>query len=141
MGAPDRKNAGGTPALPDDGVARAAKVSVRAGGGGFFADVGHADGFGLLGQGRGACDCADFFGVGGENCAGGWRLGCVWEAERDAAAVDLAAGADAFDDFLAGVAAFGVADVGVFEAGFVGDLFFAEVVAEPGDGVVRGGGR
>ena len=70
--------------------------------------------------------------------AGGGSLG--WEAERDAAAVYLAAGADAFDDFLAGVAAFGVADVGVFQAGFVGNLFVAEVVAEPGDGLFEAKG-
>jgi hypothetical protein len=105
------------------------------GGGGFFADVGDADGVGLFGHGRRAGDGADFFGVGGEDCAGGGRLVCAWEAKSDAAAVDLAAGTDAFDDFLAGVAAFRVTDVGVFEAGFVRDLFVAEVVAEPWDGL------
>ena len=57
------------------------------------------------------------------------------EAERDAAAIDLAAGAHAFDDFLTGVAAFDVTDVGVLQAGFVGDLLVAEIVAEPRDGM------
>src|SRR5580698_701037 len=130
---PDQKNAGGTPALRGDNGIAGREGQQRTGGGGFFADIGEADGVGLLWKGRGTGDGADFFGVRGENCAGGGRLACLREAERDAAAVYLAAGADALDDFLAGVAAFRVADVGVFETGFVGDLFIAEVVAEPGN--------
>ena len=43
----------------------------------------------------------------------------------------MAARTHALDDFLAGVAALRVADVRVFQASFVRDLLFAEVVAEP----------
>ena len=62
----------------------------------------------------------------------GWRFGGI-DFQGDAGAIDLAAGADAFDDFLSGVAALGIADVRVLQACFVRNLFLAEIVAEPGN--------
>src|SRR5207247_8593708 len=53
------------------------------------------------------------------------------QTEPDALTVDLSARPHAFHDFLAGVAAFGVADVAVLQSCLVRDLFLAEVVAEP----------
>src|SRR5262249_51915226 len=40
-------------------------------------------------------------------------------------------GAHTFDDLLTGVAAFGVADVRVLQARFVGNLLLTEIVTEP----------
>src|SRR4029077_4678147 len=63
--------------------------------------------------------------------------GLSGETQADAAAVDLAAGANALHDFLAGVTALGVADVAVLQGGFVRNLVFAEVIAEPGDALLE----
>src|SRR6266851_845682 len=106
---------------------------------GFFAGVAHSEDARRVPGSCGSRDVADFFAVERE---GRFRLGdnIAGKGEADALAVDLATGADARDDFLAGVAAFGVADVAVLQAGFVGDLFFAEVVAEPGDALSEAGG-
>src|SRR5713226_8628370 len=106
---------------------------------GFFAGVAHPEDAGRVPGSCGSRDVADFFAVEGE---GRFRFGdgVAGKRETDALTVDLAAGADALDDLLAGVAALGVADVGVLQAGFVGDLLFAEVVAEPGDALSKAGG-
>src|SRR5258708_1102587 len=103
----------------------------RAGGGLFTAEIGHADRSVERGRKGGAGGEAGFFAFGEEGCAGRRRLRRV-VFESDADAIDLATGAHTFDNFLSGVAAFRVADVGVLQAGFVGDLLFAEVVSEPG---------
>jgi hydroxyacylglutathione hydrolase len=97
---------------------------------GFLPDVTHADGDGQRWRRGSAGDVAGFFSANGQNLA---RRRRRWTAENkiDAAAVHLAARTHALDDFLAGVAALGVADVRVLQAGFVRDLLFAEVVAEP----------
>ena|ERR1700680_4409974 len=109
-------------------------------GGGFFpAEVGHADGGVERGRKGGASGEAGFFAFGEERRAGRRRLRRI-VFESDTHAIDLAAGAHAFDDFLAGVAAFGVADMGVLQAGFVGNLLFAEVVAVPGDALLKARG-
>ena len=69
------------------------------------------------------------------------REACVSAVfQRDADAIHLAAGAHAFDDFLAGVAALGVADVGILQTRFVGNLLFAEVVAVPGNALLEARG-
>src|SRR5260370_24920136 len=103
----------------------------RAGGGLFTAEIGHADRSVERGRKGGAGGEAGFFAFGEEGCAGRGRLRRV-VFESDADAIDLATGAHTFDNFLARVAAFRVANVGVLQAGFVGNLLFAEVVSEPG---------
>src|SRR6266446_586749 len=103
----------------------------RAGGGLFTAEIGHADRSVERGRKGGAGGEASFFAFGEEGCARRGRLRRV-VFESDADAIDLATGAHTFDNFLAGVAAFRVADVGVLQAGFVRDLLFAVVVGEPG---------
>src|SRR5258708_4691188 len=97
---------------------------------GFFPDVAHANDASWIPDSCGSGDVADFFSVESQER---FRFGddIPGKSQPHALAVDLAAGAHALDDLLAGVAAFGVADVGVLQAGLVRDLFFAEVVAEP----------
>src|SRR5882724_11410247 len=97
---------------------------------GFFAGVAHTNGARGIPDPRRSRDVANFFAVLSQQRVrpGDYISG---KNELNALAVDLPAGAYALDDLLAGVAAFGVADVAVLQAGFVGDLFFAEVVAEP----------
>src|SRR4029077_2766202 len=90
------------------------------------------------------CECRSrdetgFFAVRGQNIAGGGD-GSTGETQADAAAVHLAAGAHALDDFLAGVTALGIADVAVFQRGFVRDLPFAEVIAKPRDPLLEAKG-
>src|SRR5713226_8732008 len=99
---------------------------------GFLADVAHSEDARWVPGLGGSGDVADVFAVQRQRRI---RLGhrIAGEEQFDAAAVYLAAGADALDNLLAGVAAFGVADVAVLQAGFVRDLFFAEVIAEPWD--------
>src|SRR6266852_5233020 len=106
---------------------------------GFFAGVAHPEDAGRVPGSCGSRDVADFFAVEGE---GRFRFGdgVAGKRETDALTVDLAAGAHALDDLLARVAALGVADVSVLQAGFVGDLLFAEVVAEPRDALSEAGG-
>ena len=99
---------------------------------GLFAGVGHGDDARRVPYFCRASDEADFFGVEGERGAGGGD-GFASKEEVDALAVDLAAGANALDNFLAGVAAFGVADVGVLQARFVRDLFLSEIITKPRD--------
>src|SRR6266851_5767388 len=106
---------------------------------GFLAGVAHANDAQRVPGSSGAGDVADFFAVQtkrgacfGHNVAG--------KGQPDTLAVDLATGAHTFDDFLAGVATFGVADVGILQTGFVRDLFFAEVVDEPWDALGKAGG-
>jgi len=98
--------------------------------GGFFADVAHTNDARWVPNPRGAGDVADFFAILCDE-----RVRCrdyiAGKNKLNALAVHLAAGAHSLDDFLAGVAAFGVTDVAVLQSGFVGDLFFAEVVPEP----------
>src|SRR5258708_37193805 len=106
--------------------------------GGFFADIAHSNDARRFPAARGARDVADFFAVQRQRCAP-LRHNLAGKSQPDTLAVDLAAGAHALDDFLAGVAAFGVADVAVLQTGLVGDLFFAEVVAKPRD-ALRGTG-
>src|SRR5438552_3809586 len=45
--------------------------------------------------------------------------------------------AHTFDNFLAGVAAFGIADVRVLQTGFVRNLFIAKIVAKPGNALFQ----
>src|SRR6266851_7873337 len=106
---------------------------------GFFPDVAHANDASWIPDSCCAGNVADFFSVESQER---FRFGddVAGKSEADALAVYLAAGAHALDDLLAGVAAFGVADVAVLQSGFVGDLFFAEVVAEPGDALSEAGG-
>ncbi len=59
------------------------------------------------------------------------------ETQANAAAVDLAARAHTLDDLLARVAPLGVADVTIFESGFVRDLPFPEIVTEPGNALLE----
>src|SRR5436309_9213755 len=124
--------------LPHNRCGSAGTLQHGSRGGGLFAVVAHADdAWRVPGSGR-SRDVADFFAVESEERV--WLgHGVAGEEEFDAATVDLAAGAHALDDFLPGVAAFGVADVGVLQTGFVRDLFFAEVVAEPGDALSEAG--
>src|SRR5258706_187561 len=105
---------------------------------GFFADVAHSNDARWVPDPRGSRDVADFFAVEGEERIR-FGHGVAGKSQLDALAVDLAARAHALDDFLAGVAAFGVTDVAVLQARLVGDLFFAEVVAEPGDALGEAG--
>src|SRR5258706_3103599 len=107
--------------------------------GGFFAGVAHANDAQRVPGFSGAGDVADFFVVQSERGAC-FRHNVAGKGQPDTLAVDLAAGAHAFDDFLSGVATFGVADVGILQTGFVRDLFFAEVVAEPWDALGKAGG-
>src|SRR5712664_32253 len=106
---------------------------------GFFADVAHANDASWIPDSCGASDVAHVFSVESQER---FRFGddVAGKSEPHALAVDLAAGAHALDDLLAGVAAFGVTDVGVLQAGFVGDLFFAEVIAEPRHALSEAGG-
>src|SRR5258708_24656406 len=99
----------------------------RAGGGLFTADIGHADWSVERGRKGGAGGEAGFFAFGEEGCARRGRLRRV-VFESDADAIDLATGAHTFDNFLARVAAFRVANVGVLQACFAGKLLFAEDV-------------
>src|SRR5215469_3441199 len=103
---------------------------MRSGGGFLAAKIAHADeGIPCGGKTRSG-DIADLLAVARKGSIRRGRLGS-FETQAHADAVDLAAGAHAFDDFLSGVTAFRVGDVRVLEAGFVWNLFFAEVVAEP----------
>src|SRR5258708_155913 len=99
---------------------------------GFFADVAHTNDARWVPDPRRTRDVPDFFAVESEERIR-FGHGVAGKSQLDALAVDLAARAHALDDFLAGVAAFGVTDVAVLQARLVGGLFFAEVVAEPGD--------
>src|SRR6266852_5768075 len=106
---------------------------------GFFADIAHSNDARRV---PGPCrsrHVAHFFSVESQER---FRFGddVAGKSQPHALAVDLAAGAHALDNFLAGVAAFGVADVSVLQAGFVGDLFFAEVIAEPRHALSEAGG-
>src|SRR5258707_3052967 len=99
---------------------------------GFFAGVTHANDAQRVPGFSGAGDVADFFAVQSKRGAC-FRHNVAGKGQPDTLAVDLATGAHTFDDFLAGVATLGVADVSILPTGFVGDLFFAEVVAGPPD--------
>src|SRR5260370_5243279 len=107
--------------------------------GGFFADIAHSNDARRVPAARGARDVADFFAVQRQRCAP-FRHNLAGKSQPDTLAVDLAAGAHALDDFLAGVAAFGIADVAVLQTGLVRDLFFAEVTPEPRNALREAGG-
>ena len=98
----------------------------------FAADVGHADGFSGGGGECGAGDQADFSASDAQLCADG-RDFDAGKNQRDAAAIYLAAGTHALDDFLAGVTALGKTNVRGFERGFVGNYRVVEIGGEPGD--------
>src|ERR1700687_3677457 len=97
---------------------------------GFFADVTHSNDASWIPDSCGAGDVADVFSVESQER---FRFGhgVAGKSEPHALTVYLAARPHALHDFLARVAAFGVADVAVLQAGFVRDLFFAEVIAKP----------
>src|SRR5258708_17835672 len=119
------------------GSAAALQHSARRGG--FFADIAHSNDARRVPAARGARDVADFFAVQRQRCAP-FRHNLAGKSQPDTLAVDLAAGAHALDDFLAGVAAFGIADVAVLQTGLVRGLFFAEVLPQPRNALVQAGG-
>ena len=123
----------------DDFGGLAGAIENGSGGAVFAAKIAHADHAASQRRKSGAGDLAGFFAGDRERRAGGRGSFCG-EAQAHAEAVDLAAGTNAFDDFLAGVAAFRKADVRVFQAGFVRNLLFAEVVAEPRDALFEAEG-
>src|SRR5260370_26566035 len=90
--------------------------------GGFFADIAHSNDARRGPAAPGARDVADFFALQRQRSAP-VRHNLAGKSQPDTLAVDLAAGAHALDDFLARVAAFGIADVAVLQTGLVRDLF------------------
>jgi hypothetical protein len=98
----------------------------------FAANVAHA--YGFAGRGGEGCagDVADF-GAGGAEFCSGRRSRFAGEGEQHAAAIYVAARADAFHNLLAGVAAFCETNVCGFERGFVRDYGVVEIAGEPGD--------
>ena len=93
-------------------------------------DAGHG---GHFAEGRAVgrgCDHAGFFVFHSELCARrGWRF--TFDSQRYQKSVDLAAGADAFDDFLPQVAAFVEMD-SAEELRFVRDIVPGEVLTVAG---------
>jgi hydroxyacylglutathione hydrolase len=116
--------------LPHDRRCRATTLQHGTRGVCFFPDVGHSNDARRVPGSRGSRDVADFSSI---ERQGRFRLGhgVAGEEQFHASAVDLSTRAHPLDDFLPGVAALGVADVAVLQSGFVGDLFFAEVIAKP----------
>src|SRR6266704_3920678 len=96
----------------------------------FFANVSHAEDARRIPGTRCARDVAHFFAVESER-RGCFRHNVAGKSEPHALTVDLAARTHALHDFLTRVTALGVADVAVLQSRLVGDLFFAEIVAEP----------
>src|SRR5467141_569588 len=97
---------------------------------GFFADVAHANDARWVPDSCGAGDVADFFAFQHQDSLR-FGHGVAGKEQFHAAAVDLAAGAHALDDLLAGVAALRIADMAGLQARLMRDLFFSEVIAEP----------